>query len=90
MEPDHPAVKLMCDIYNEVTGEDEKPFVISGGTYARHMHNTVSFGPEKANANNPDWVGGCHMTNEGMSVELLLQAFEIYIETLVRLQEVDF
>jgi len=90
MEPDHPAVKLMCDIYNEVTGEDAKPFVISGGTYARHMHNTVSFGPEKANPNDPAWLGGCHMTNEGISVELLLQAFEIYIETLVRLQEVDF
>ena len=90
MEPDHPAVKLMCDIYNEVTGEDAKPFVISGGTYARHMHNTVSFGPEKANPNDPAWLSGCHMTNEGISVELMLQAFEIYIETLVRLQEVDF
>ncbi|MBQ8994738.1 MAG: Sapep family Mn(2+)-dependent dipeptidase [Oscillospiraceae bacterium] len=90
MEPDHPAVKLMCDIYNEVTGEDEKPFVMSGGTYARHMHNAVSFGCEKPSEKAPDWVGGCHMTNEGLSIETLMQAFEIYIETLIRLQDVEF
>ena len=90
MEPDHPAVQLMCDIYNEVMGENEKPFVLSGGTYARHMDNTVSFGCEMPHENMPSWVGGCHMTNEGLSIDTLLQAFEIYIETLVRLQNVDF
>jgi len=90
MEPDHPAVQLMCDIYNEVMGENEKPFVLSGGTYARHMENTVSFGCEMPHENMPSWVGGCHMTNEGLSIDTLLQAFEIYIETLVRLQNVDF
>ena len=90
LEPDHPAVQLMCDIYNEVTGENEKPFVISGGTYARHMANTVSFGCEMPNEKTPDWVGSAHMTNEAISIDTLLKALEIYIETLIRLQSVDF
>lgn len=90
LEPDYPAVKLMVDIFNEVTGENEKPFVISGGTYAREMNNAVSFGPERPNAKHPDWVGGCHMTNEAFSIKELLEAFEIYTEALLRLQEVDF
>ena len=90
MDPEHPAVKLMCEIYNEVTGENEKPFVMSGGTYARHMENTVSFGCEMPNEKAPDWVGSAHMTNEGMAIDTLLKAVEIYIETLIRLQNVDF
>ena len=90
LDPEHPAVKLMCQIFNEVTGEEGKPFVMSGGTYARHMENTVSFGCEMPNEEAPDWVGSAHMTNEGISIDTLLKAFEIYIETLVRLQNVDF
>ena len=89
MDPQHPAVQLMANIYNEVTGENEKPFVMSGGTYARKMNNAVSFGCEMPNEKCPDWVGGAHMTNEALSIDTLMKAFEIYIETLVRLQEVE-
>ncbi|MBR0451281.1 MAG: Sapep family Mn(2+)-dependent dipeptidase [Oscillospiraceae bacterium] len=90
LDPEKPAVKMMCDIYNEVTGDNEKPFVISGGTYARHMNNTISYGPDRPNAKQPAWVGGCHMTNEGISIKHLMEAFEIYTEALVKLQEIEF
>lgn len=90
LEPDSPAVKLMCEIYNSVTGRDDRPFVMSGGTYARMMNNAVSFGCEMPGEEIPEWVGTAHMRNEGQSVDGLLKAVEIYAETLKRLQEVDF
>ena len=90
LEPDSPAVKLMCDIFNSVTGRNDRPFVMSGGTYARKMNNAVSFGPEMPGEENPEWVGTAHMKNEGMSVDSLAKAIEIYAETLMKLQEVDF
>lgn len=90
LEPDSPAVKLMCEIYNSVTERNDEPFVMSGGTYARKMHNAVSFGCEMPGEEVPEWVGSAHMKNEGMSVDMLVKAVEIYAETLRRLQEVDF
>ena len=35
-----------CRIYHEVTGKDATPYVIGGGTYARHLQNAVGFGME--------------------------------------------
>ena len=91
IDPKMPAIKLMADIYNEVTGSNEKPQVISGGTYARHMKNTVSYGMEFPGQENtdPDWVGGCHMKNEGVSIERIRLACEIYIKTLLKLQQIE-
>ncbi|MBP0969476.1 MAG: Sapep family Mn(2+)-dependent dipeptidase [Oscillospiraceae bacterium] len=90
LEPDSPAVKLMCDIFNSVTGRDDKPFVMSGGTYARMMHNAVSFGCEIPGEEGPEWVGTAHMKNEGQSIDILVKSVEIYAQTLMKLQEVDF
>ena len=90
LEPDSPAVRLMCDIFNSVTGRNDRPFVMSGGTYARKMHNAVSFGCEVFGEEGPEWVGSAHMKNEGQSIDILVKAVEIYAETLMKLQEVDF
>lgn len=89
-DPDKPVIKLLGDIYNELTGENEKPYVISGGTYARKMHNAVAFGPEFTNRDYPDWVGTAHMKNEGIHIDDTMLATEIYAEVLVRLQDVTF
>ncbi|MEG0750446.1 MAG: Sapep family Mn(2+)-dependent dipeptidase [Oscillospiraceae bacterium] len=92
MQPDCDVIKLMCGIYNEVTGSDEKPFVMSGGTYARRLSNAVSYGLEFPDQENedPEWVGSCHMKNEGLKIERAKLACEIYINTLVKLQQVKF
>jgi len=90
LDPESPAVKLMCDIFNSVAGRDDKPFVMSGGTYARKMHNAVSFGCGFPGHEDPEWVGSAHMKNEGQSIDVLVKAVEIYAETLMKLQEVDF
>ena len=89
LSPDYPAVQILNDIYNEVTGSDAKPYVMSGGTYARHIENAVSYGPEFEDIDIPDWVGTPHMKNEAINIERCKQACEIYIRTLIRLQEID-
>lgn len=87
-DPETPAVRLLCDIYNELTGSQEEPYVMSGGTYARHMHNAVSFGIELPQAGDPDWAGSAHMKNEAICMERAWDACEIFIHTLVKLQDV--
>ena len=46
IEADSPAIQACINTYNEVTGENAKPFTMGGGTYARHFPYAVSFGPE--------------------------------------------
>ena len=43
---DTPFVQKLIGVFNERTGENMKPMHIGGGTYARHLPNAVSFGPE--------------------------------------------
>ncbi len=90
MSPDVPAVMIMNDIYNEVTGQNEKPYVMSGGTYARHLPNAVSYGIEFPNVTEPEWVGSVHMKNEALNIERAKQACEIFIRTITKLQDVTF
>lgn len=43
--PDTPFIAELLNAYIEATGDREaKPLVIGGGTYAKHMPNTVAFG----------------------------------------------
>ncbi|MEG1756944.1 MAG: Sapep family Mn(2+)-dependent dipeptidase [Oscillospiraceae bacterium] len=90
LEPTHTAVKILCDIYNEVTNSNEKPYVMSGGTYARMMNNAVSYGIEfpGQEKEDPEWVGAVHMKNEALKIERAKQSCEIFINTLIKLQNV--
>ncbi len=90
---DHPAIQTLLNVYNEVTGEDAKPFTMGGGTYARHFPLAVSFGPEASlgamPADVPSFVGSIHGPNEGVSEEHLLKALKIYLLAVLALQDVD-
>lgn len=88
--PDAPCVRALLDAYNEVTGDDGKPFVKGAATYARYFPLAVSFGPSLAHEELPDFVGGLHAANEGMREELLFDSLKIYILSLLKLQEVEF
>ena len=82
---DAPEVKALIDVYNEVTGEDAKPFTMGGGTYARKFSRAVSFGVEKPWEDTPAWAGGMHGPDEAVSEALLRQATKIYIYAIERL-----
>ena len=87
LDPQSPAVQALLDAYQSATGESAKPFTMGGGTYARKFKTAASFGPEKPQLAVPDWVGSMHGADEGVSIELLQQAFCIYVHTIVRLME---
>ncbi|MCL2539112.1 MAG: hypothetical protein FWE66_02120, partial [Oscillospiraceae bacterium] len=90
LEPELPAVKLLTDIYNELTGSSDAPYLMSGGTYARKLKNAVAFGPEIPGREYPDWVGTAHMKNEAINIDDVMLSTEIYTEVLTRLQDVEF
>lgn len=87
---DHPAIQALINTYNEVTGENKKPFVMGGGTYARHFPLAVSYGPEKVDLPLPEFAGPMHGANEGANFDKLIEALKIYILALLRLQELEF
>ena len=87
---DTPAIRACIDTYNEVTGKDEKPFTMGGGTYARHFPYAVSFGPESHDLVLPAFGGPMHGANESAPVDALLQSVKIYILALLKLEEIDF
>ena len=86
---DSAPIALLMDCYNRVTGRNEKPYVMSGGTYARHIPNAVAFGGEFENEKFPDFVGTIHGKNEGISVDTVLLAIKIYANALYDLQQLD-
>ena len=90
MSPDHPAVQTLIDTYNEVTGEGKPAFTIGGGTYARHFPLAVSFGPEHTDEPLPPFAGQIHGANEGADWRRMLEALEIYILSLQRLETLEF
>lgn len=89
ISPDSPAIQALLATYNEVTGENAKPFTMGGGTYARHFPMAVSFGPERADTQLPSFAGPMHGANEGAQISQLMQALKIYILALLRLQELE-
>ena len=65
------------------------PFTIGGGTYAREFKKGASFGVNMPWIENPDWVGGEHGPDEGVSEELLKTSFKIYVLALAELQGLE-
>ena len=90
MSLDRPDVQACLDAYNEITGEDARPFTIGGGTYARHFKNAVSFGPEHHERPQPDFVGPIHGVDEGACKAYLTEALKIYILALMKLEALDY
>ncbi len=84
-----PAIQALINTYNEVTGENAKPFTMGGGTYARHFPRAVSFGPENLTTVLPEFGGPIHGANECANVDQLMQALKIYILALLRLQDIE-
>ena len=90
MALDNPAVQVCINAYNDVTGENAKPYTIGGGTYARDFPNAVSFGPEHPERPQPDFAGPIHGVDEAASIDFLMEALKVYILALIELEKLDF
>lgn len=89
IDPESPVIQALLTAYHEATGEQAEAFTIGGGTYAREFTSGASFGPEKPWIENPAWVGTMHGPDEGISEDLLKQAFKIYALTIGELMKLD-
>ena len=45
-DPNGKLISTLVGVYNRITGKNEKPIAIGGGTYARALKNGCGFGPE--------------------------------------------
>lgn len=88
-DPESSPIQTLINTYNEATGKNAKPFTMGGGTYARHFERAASFGPNDPELKNPDWVGGEHSADEGVSEEQLKKSLGIYILAVSRLMQSD-
>jgi predicted dipeptidase len=78
---DHPLVRTLMQVYQDVTGdENSKPMVSGGATYARTMPNCVAYGalfPGKEQTE--------HQPNEAVVLDDLYKAMEVYAYALYKL-----
>lgn len=81
MDTDSPMVSKLMAAYIDETGEkDAEPIVMSGGTYAKMIDNTLAFG-----ALFPDEDNTMHQANERLSIESLMKMARIYARALYSL-----
>lgn len=78
---DGELVSTLMKVYKDVTGRDDKPYFMGGGTYARSMNNAVAFGPSLPGSKSC----GAHGPDEKLYLEELFTAARIYARTIVAL-----
>lgn len=78
---EQPVVDALTDVYNQIMGEDKRPYTMSGGTYARKLPNAVGFGIGSMQHPRcpliPQGHGGAHQPDETLHVDSYLRALVI-------------
>lgn len=93
---DHPVVNILTNIFNDITGRDQRPFVLPGGTYSRKLKKAISFGMGFTGEEHPDKKGyfrpghgGAHGPDESTVIAELLLSIRIYIEGLIAIDDLE-
>lgn len=76
-DPNGKLIKTLLNVYNRITGSNERPIAIGGGTYARALKCGCGFGPEFAGEEVT-----IHQANEYISLETIKKLSEIYYAAL--------
>ena len=87
---DGPECTALMDVYRQVTGRDDQPYAMGGGTYSRYLSTAISFGPGLPGTPRPDLPeshGGGHKCDEFAHIPSLITAMKIYALSLKRLDE---
>ena len=80
ISPDDELVKKLLDVYAARFGQRLEPLAIGGGTYARHMKNSVAFGIER-----PGEPGRAHMPDEYIPVNDLIEDTKTIADAIIAL-----
>ncbi len=93
---DHPVVHILTDIFNDITGRNQSPFVLPGGTYSRKLKKAISYGMGFTGGEHPDKKGyfrpghgGAHGPDECTVIAELLVSIRIYAEGLLAIDDLD-
>ena len=94
---EHPAVQLLTDLYNEITGSASESFVMGGGTYARKLPRAFAYGVGGMKESEEDLRikkqlflpghGGAHEPDEALNLRLLTEAMKIYTMAVIALND---
>ncbi len=87
-----PRVVALQELYSEVTGRDDEPYSMGGGTYSRVAPNALSFGPGLRGVEHdmsflPEGHGGGHGRDEVIFMQDVITGFRIYAVALAMLDE---
>ncbi len=87
ISPDHPAVKALTSISNQILKTNNPPHIAPGGTYARKIPNCVGFGPNISHDTNPfcPGKGSGHQPDEVTRIYNLQNALKIYVLGLLEI-----
>lgn len=91
---DDPRVMALQALYKDITGRDDPPYVMSGGTYSRAVPGAISFGPGMPgkkwdfSAFLPEGHGSYHGPDEALPIEKLLTVSKIYVAALAELDSI--
>ena len=90
IEADSPAILACINTYNEVTGENAKPFTMGGAPMPATSPMRSALAPSMWTCRCRNFGGPMHGANEAAPIDKLLEAVKIYIIALLRLEEIDF
>ena len=91
---DDPRVLALQDLFHEVTGRDDQPYTMGGGTYSRVVPNAISFGPSVM-GERPAWDflppghGSAHGRDEIVAMSSLRTCTVIYAVAFAMLDALE-
>ena len=91
---DDPRVAALQSLYQDVTGRDDPPYAMGGGTYSRAVPGAISFGPGMPGVKRdysaflPEGHGGAHGRDEVLPIDKMLTCSKIYVAALAELDGV--
>lgn len=81
-DPEGALITTLTGVYNRVTGKNERPIAIGGGTYARALKCGCGFGPEISGEEDT-----IHQANEYVTFERIKLMSEVYYEAIKAISE---
>ena len=80
---DSPMIQCLLKAYHKVSGRQDEPITIGGGTYCRTLNNFVAYGPVF-----PGQKQVAHERDEYISIDDLMLCAEIYTQALYSLLQI--
>lgn len=93
-DPEHAVAKTLTGTCQEILQNEDGPFVMSGGTYARKLPNAFAFGTGMKLPAPPAGLfrpghGDYHQPDESIALERIQKALQIYICGILRIDQLD-